>query len=123
MQVNKKELRNRIKSIRLSLGYNKSEFGSLFDTNGSLVSKWESGKITPSPARLTLIAFYGQISVDELLYGKEKPCHCKEVDYADLWESNCGLTWCFENPCSNPKDHTMNYCPKCGKELVIDGRN
>lgn len=121
MQVNKKEVGERIKSIRLSMGMTMEGFGELFNANKATVNNWEKGRNLPIPKTLSNVAFQGQISVDELLYGKKKPCYWKEVDYADLWESNCGLTWCFENPCSNPKDHIMNYCPKCGKELVIDG--
>ena len=62
-------LGDRIKSIRLRRGLNKTEFGKLFTTTGSLVNKWESNDVTPSEARLKDIAKSENITVDELLHG------------------------------------------------------
>ena len=72
MIVDKKSVGQRIKSIRLSLGMTQEEFGSKLNpvANKAVVSKWERGEsITTFPSRLSDIAFYGQISVDELLLG------------------------------------------------------
>ena len=33
------------------------------------------------------------------------------------WESECGLNWYMSND-DTPIENSMNYCPKCGKELV-----
>lgn len=73
MDVDKKEVGQRIKSIRLSLGYTLEEFGSKMNptASDSIVSRWEKGVSIPNNGRLVDIAFYGQISVDELLYGTD----------------------------------------------------
>lgn len=63
------ELGKRIEIIRLNLGMNKTEFGEIFSTNGSLVNKWENHNIKPSTDRLKKIAEMGKMTVDELIYG------------------------------------------------------
>lgn len=62
-------LGKRIENIRLELGLNKTEFGKLFGTTGSLVKKWESDKVIPSENRLKAIADIGGKSVESILYG------------------------------------------------------
>lgn len=62
-------LGKRIENIRLELGLNKTEFGKLFGTTGSLVKKWESDKVIPSENRLKAIADIGNKTVEYLLYG------------------------------------------------------
>ena len=34
----------------------------------------------------------------------------------DVWRSDCGLLWEFDNE-ETPKANNMNYCPQCGKIL------
>lgn len=70
--IDKKAVGERVRSIRLSMGYNMPEFANIFNpkASDSLVSRWEKGINLPNPKRLSEIAFYGQISVDELLHGK-----------------------------------------------------
>jgi transcriptional regulator with XRE-family HTH domain len=53
----------------MNLGMNKTEFGKLFNTTGSLVNKWENKGIIPSEKRVKEIAKLGNITVEELLYG------------------------------------------------------
>lgn len=71
VDVNKKELGERIKKIRLELGDTTEVFGKRFDpqANRSLVSAWENGRYIPNPERLKSLAELGGISVNELLYG------------------------------------------------------
>ena len=45
-------LGKRIERIRLELGLNKTEFGRLFNTTGSLVKKWENDQVIPNESRL-----------------------------------------------------------------------
>lgn len=118
MDIDKQAVGQLIKSIRLSLGYTMREFGGKFSplASDSVVSRWERGKSIPNPKRLSDIAFYGQISVDELLYGRKEPCVWKQ-DHNGLWVSSCDLTWEFEDGSSIPSNHQMHYCPKCGREL------
>lgn len=77
MDVDKKSLGKRIKSIRIKYGLTQKEFGKLFENkeknenkaNKGIVSAWERGASVPSPERLKKIAELGEMSVDELLYG------------------------------------------------------
>ncbi|MCW6652571.1 helix-turn-helix domain-containing protein [Aerococcaceae bacterium NML191292] len=74
MDIDKKHVGLRIKSIRQNKGMNLEEFGKLFNVSKSNVSHWEAGNTLPNAERLKAIAKIGDISVDELLYGpiKEK---------------------------------------------------
>lgn len=69
MTLNKKEIANRIKSIRLTLGLTMEEFGKKLDTSKGAVNNWEKEKSLPNNERLKRIAELGNISVNELLYG------------------------------------------------------
>lgn len=79
MDIDKKELGKRIKSIRLSYGDNLEEFGkrkikntdTSLNATRSLVSAWENGRYVPSPERLKIIAELGNMTVEELLYGEK----------------------------------------------------
>ncbi|MBR2130362.1 helix-turn-helix domain-containing protein [Aerococcus sp.] len=62
-------LGKRIERIRLELGLNKTEFGRLFNTTGSLVKKWENDQVIPNESRLLAIADLKSWSVEELLHG------------------------------------------------------
>lgn len=69
MNIDKKGVGLRIKSIRQNKGMNLEEFGKLFGASKSNVSKWENGSSLPNAERLKAIAKIGDITVDELLYG------------------------------------------------------
>lgn len=72
--IDKTEVGKRIRAIRLSLGYTQSEFMKVLTDEPRTprsISRWENGHSLPGPKVLNDIAFYGQISVDELLHGKE----------------------------------------------------
>ena len=71
-KINKKEVGKRIYTIRKNMGLSLEQFGILLQAGRSNVSKWELGKVLPRRERLTDIAKLGKISVEELLYGKEK---------------------------------------------------
>lgn len=71
--IDKKAVGARIRSIRLSMGYTQKEFVGIVvnnDKTAGHVHNWEAGYNLPNPKALSQIAFYGQISVDELLHGK-----------------------------------------------------
>ena len=64
----------RVKVIRKSLGLTMKEFGIRMGNpvaSDSIVSRWEKGKSFPNNERLKRIAEIGDISVEELLYGKQ----------------------------------------------------
>jgi len=70
MEVDKKAVGLRIKSIRISRGFNMEEFGKLVNnTSKGAVNNWEKGINLPNAERLSIIARLGDISVNELLYG------------------------------------------------------
>jgi hypothetical protein len=39
----------------------------------------------------------------------------EQYDY-NIWETECGLEW--ETIDGTPKENHMNYCPKCGGEII-----
>ena len=67
--INKTEVGQRIKNIRLSKGMTLEEFGKIFNATKGNVLKWEKGQSMPNPERLKTIAKIADISIDELLYG------------------------------------------------------
>ncbi|ASE58067.1 helix-turn-helix transcriptional regulator [Staphylococcus saprophyticus] len=76
MDIDKKDLGQRIKEIRLNKGANLREFGEIIASklnekpiSDSIVSRWEKGVSKPNPKRLKIIAEIGGISVEKLLYG------------------------------------------------------
>lgn len=68
----KKQVGERIKKIRTSLGLTMSEFGKKFDppASDSIVSRWESGKSLPNNERLKQITEFSKVSMAFLLEGK-----------------------------------------------------
>ncbi|MDY4127962.1 helix-turn-helix transcriptional regulator [Peptostreptococcus porci] len=66
MKIDKTIVGNRIKNIRLEKGMNKTEFGQLLSTSGSIVARWEKGTQLPNPERLKTIAKLGDTTVEEL---------------------------------------------------------
>lgn len=71
-EINKKAVGERIKRIRLEMGYTQAEFAKVINATLPAVSNWENGYNLPNKKRLSDIAFQGQISVDELLHGKRE---------------------------------------------------
>lgn len=73
MEINKKNVGMRIKSIRKEKGLTLEEFGKFIDkASKGLVGNWERGDNLPNNARLKMIAQFGEISVNELLHGDFK---------------------------------------------------
>lgn len=70
MEIDNKAVGNRIKSIRKQKGLTTKDFGKFISgASDSLVSRWERGVNLPNNARLKMIAKFGEITVEELLYG------------------------------------------------------
>lgn len=64
--------------------------------------------------------------LDELLDGAQNvwiapdsaTCAWRENDDG-IWNTSCGLAWCFE--CGGmPAEHGMQYCPRCGRSVVVN---
>ena len=70
-KINKKEVGERIRFIRLNKGYTIHNFGDLFGASRGNVQAWESGACLPNKRRLQTIAQMANISVTELLYGNQ----------------------------------------------------
>ena len=53
-----------------------------------------------------------------ILSEQKEPCnYTLEDDDANTWECNkCGVEWALE--AGTPEDNEMNYCPKCGREII-----
>ena len=47
---------------------------------------------------------------------KEHTCKWWEQYDYNIWETECGLEW--ETIDGRPKENHMNYCPKCGGEII-----
>ena len=71
-KINKKEVGKRIFFIRKNMNLTLEQFGLILQVGRSNVSKWELGKVLPRREKSIEIAKLGKISVEELLYGKEK---------------------------------------------------
>lgn len=70
-KINKKEVGERIRFIRLNRGYTIQGFGDLFGASRGNVQAWESGACLPNKRRLQKIAQMANIGVTELLYGNQ----------------------------------------------------
>lgn len=70
--IDKSAVGQRIKRIRLEMGYTQSEFAKVTGSTLSAVSNWETGKNLPNKKRLSDVAFQGQMNVSELLTGKKE---------------------------------------------------
>lgn len=66
----KKQVGERIKSIRLKQGLTQEEFGRKFEASKGNVATWEKGASLPNKNRLKNIAEFGNTTVEELLYGQ-----------------------------------------------------
>lgn len=73
MDIDKKKVGLRIKSIRINRKESTADFAKNFDpeASDSLVSRWERGVNLPNNIRIKRIADLGDITVEELLYGKK----------------------------------------------------
>lgn len=70
--INKIEVGNRIKAIRISKEKTMKDFGKMFTptASDSIVSRWERGISLPNNERLSRIAEIGNVSTSYLLEGK-----------------------------------------------------
>ena len=76
------DLGQRIKQIRLNRGETMREFGKKLSpiASDSNVSRWEQNVNSPNSQRIKQIAELGNVSVEELLYGKEEVFDLTEVE-------------------------------------------
>ena len=64
---------NRIRQIRQAVGDNQAEFAKRFSMQRGAVALWESGKSSPTVKTTAEIARVGNVSLDWLINGEEKP--------------------------------------------------
>lgn len=83
-KINKKEVGKRIFSIRKNMNLTLEQFGLILQVGRSNVSKWELGKVLPRREKSIEIAKLGKISVEELLYGKEKEIKALKIRLLNL---------------------------------------
>lgn len=67
--IDKKQVGQRIKDIRLEKGMTLEEFGKIFNATKGNVLKWEKGRNLPNKERLRKIADLAGITVQKLLEG------------------------------------------------------
>ncbi|MCD8795311.1 helix-turn-helix domain-containing protein [Mammaliicoccus sciuri] len=68
---NKKDVGKRIKEIRMKNGKTQAQFGEIFSASKGNVAMWEKGATLPNVDRLNKISDFANITVNELLLGKE----------------------------------------------------
>lgn len=96
MLINKKEVGQRIRTIRLEKNYTLKEFGELLDTKIAAVSNWEKGRNLPAKDRMKKIALLGNVSVNYLLKGTLKD-YVLSLIRNDLSSDNSKLYSTVEN--------------------------
>jgi transcriptional regulator with XRE-family HTH domain len=67
------EIKTTIKQLRRDKGINQAQLAEQLHVTRQAVSNWENGKTQPDIETLTQIAEYFDVSVERLIYGKEKP--------------------------------------------------
>ncbi|WP_455937107.1 helix-turn-helix domain-containing protein [Gemella morbillorum] len=78
--IDKKAVGLRIKQIRLNKGYTLEAFGKLFEARKGNVQQWENGISLPNKERIANICKVADVTVDELLYGKN------DLNFDELFE-------------------------------------
>lgn len=66
------EFHNRLYELRKQKGYSQEELANKLNVSRQTVSKWEMGDTTPDMEKLAAISDLFEISLDELVLGKEK---------------------------------------------------
>lgn len=69
IKINKKEVGQRIREIRIRQGLTLQDFGKYFNARKSNVQQWEKGISLPNKARMIKICKIANITISELLYG------------------------------------------------------
>ena len=92
LAIDKKAVGLRIKQIRLNKGYTLEAFGKLFEARKGNVQQWENGISLPNKERIANICKVADVTVDELLYGKE----------------NSNFDELFEKIMTRPKEEIIN---------------
>lgn len=106
MDINKKEVGERIKFIRISLGLTMEEFGEkVGKALKSNVSKWERGVSLPNNARLKQISEIGQVSMLYLLEGKLTSTDMEHAEKGKVFS----MEQFFEGFSNEITENAMNY--------------
>ncbi len=66
------EFHNRLYELRKQKGYSQEELANKLNVSRQTVSKWEMGDTTPDMEKLAAISDIFEVSLDELVLGKEK---------------------------------------------------
>ena len=66
------EVKQTIKQLRKAKGISQEQLAEQLHVTRQAVSNWENGKTQPDIETLTQIAEYFEVSVERLIYGKEK---------------------------------------------------
>lgn len=60
-------LKENLRFLRKSRGYNQADFGAFIDIKGENISSYERGKTTPTIETISKIASFFDVSIDELV--------------------------------------------------------
>ena len=67
------EVKTTIRQLRQEKGINQEQLAEQLHVTRQAVSNWENGKTQPDIETLSQIAEFFEVSVEKLIYGKEKP--------------------------------------------------
>ncbi|MGW7888646.1 Xre family transcriptional regulator [Staphylococcus xylosus] len=70
VNIDKREIGQRIKTLRYEKHMTLEQFGELFKAHKSIVSKWERGLTSPNSMRCYLITKEFGVNINWLLYGE-----------------------------------------------------
>lgn len=98
----------------------------LREIEGRTTSELTDGELLDLLADKVRFGRYGSKNFDEMLFGRiadliDRPT-CENI--ADPYDgsffecSKCGERW--ELTCGSPADNNLNFCPRCGAEVVVE---
>lgn len=110
----------RLYNLMLERGMTQAALAEKIGVTDVSMSRYVTGKRIPRSDVLNKIARYFGVSVDYLLNDTKRLDTAQwTVDNHGIWACHsCGLLKAFHG---NPYDNDFNYCPKCGKRIVVRG--
>lgn len=80
-----------IKNLRWEKGLSQDQLAQQLHVTRQAVSNWENGKTQPDIDTLTLLASVFDVSIERIIYGKEKPRFHFALKFAPQQSLNLGI--------------------------------
>lgn len=91
------EFNNRMYELRKQKGLSQEELASRLNVSRQTVSKWENGESSPDMEKLVAISDLFELSLDELVLGKEQIVSEKESGKTEVLKELEEKVWTPEN--------------------------